>query len=190
MIENMLENLGLGGLDEVIPLPNVDGNTLEKILTWAKFHKNNSTINNALEKVKLTSDCSIYLWDKNFLNLEADEFLSLTIAANYLDIKELVDTCCKIMASKVKGKSVEEINAILPTSSARTLPAFSSADTPEQSSAATSVRIPLYVENSPTKMLNHSPEDSPIYTPGDSPKYSPTMLFDSIVLYTCGIKIF
>lgn len=38
-----------------------------------------------------------------------NELFELTLAANYLDIRPLLDLCCARIASFIKGKSPEEI---------------------------------------------------------------------------------
>ena len=49
-------------------------------------------------------------WDREFItSLDADTTISLTNAANYLDIPKLLDLCCKSLANMIKGKSVDEV---------------------------------------------------------------------------------
>jgi S-phase kinase-associated protein 1 len=46
-------------------------------------------------------------------SMDKDEFYHLTLAANYLDIKPLLDLCCANIASMIKGKTPEEIRVNL-----------------------------------------------------------------------------
>ena len=48
------------------------------------------------------------LWHLKFCQIETSFTLSLQ-AANYLDIKGLLDVTCKTVANMIKGKSPEEI---------------------------------------------------------------------------------
>jgi hypothetical protein len=50
--------------------------------------------------------------------MEQDPLLELIVAANYLDIKGLLDVGCKTVANSIKGKSVEEIRTVSDTGSA------------------------------------------------------------------------
>lgn len=46
----------------------------------------------------------------NFItSLDNETLMHLTLAANYLDIRPLLDLCSARIASFIKGKSVEEI---------------------------------------------------------------------------------
>jgi len=115
-VKNMLEDLGLGdaeaqnpGDDDIIPLPMVTGAILRKVLHWAEFHKNDPLANrdNDDETTKRTDDIS--QWDSEFLKVDQGTLFELILAANYLDMKGLLDVCCKTVANMIKGKSPEEI---------------------------------------------------------------------------------
>lgn len=45
LIKTMLEDLGMEGEDELVPLPNVPGETLENVLKWATQHQVNINSN-------------------------------------------------------------------------------------------------------------------------------------------------
>ena len=43
-------------------------------------------------------------WDEQFINLpNQEELLELLLAANYLDIKSLIELCCAKVATMIKG---------------------------------------------------------------------------------------
>mmetsp|Transcript_6882 Transcript_6882/g.874 ORF Transcript_6882/g.874 Transcript_6882/m.874 type:complete len:84 (+) Transcript_6882:248-499(+) len=48
-------------------------------------------------------------WDSAFVDIEQEVLFELILAANYLDIKPLLDLTCAKVASMIKGKSPEEI---------------------------------------------------------------------------------
>ena len=109
-IKTMLEDLNIGdGDDEAVPLPNVDDETLELFIKWAEYHKADPPAPEDDEtKEKRTDDIS--RWDEDFLlPVPSSTFFKLMVAANYLDVKGLLDLTCKKVASMIKGKTPEEI---------------------------------------------------------------------------------
>ena len=48
----------------------------------------------------------------NYVTVEQDILFELILAANYLDIKPLLDLTCATVASMIKGKTPEEIRKI------------------------------------------------------------------------------
>ncbi|KAB0356530.1 hypothetical protein FD754_000686 [Muntiacus muntjak] len=85
----MLEDLGMDdeGDDDPVPLPNVNAAILKK------------------NKEKQTDD--IPVWDQEFLKVDQGTLFELILAANYLDIKGLLDVTCKTVANMIKGKTEE-----------------------------------------------------------------------------------
>lgn len=107
-IKTMVEDLGLDEADEeVVPLPNVNAAILRKVIQWATYHKDDPPITEDEEKEKRTDDISN--WDVEFLKLDQGTLFELILAANYLDIKGLLDVTCKTVANMIKGKTPEEI---------------------------------------------------------------------------------
>lgn len=109
-IKTMLEDLGPeSNDDEPIPLPNVRSKVLKKVIDWATYHKNNpqETFEDDNEKDKCVDD--IEPWDMEFLNLANSEIFAIILAANYLDVKGLLDAACKTVANMMRGKSADEI---------------------------------------------------------------------------------
>merc|ERR1712179_174444 len=105
----MLEDLGMEEEDEeVVPLPNVNSAILRKVILWATYHKDDPPLPEDDEnKEKRTDDISS--WDADFLKVDQGTLFELILAANYLDIKGLLDVTCKTAANMIKGKTPEEI---------------------------------------------------------------------------------
>ena len=109
-IKTMLEDLGMddAGEEEVVPLPNVNAAILKKVIQWAQYHKDDPPPPEDDEnKEKRTDDISS--WDSDFLKVDQGTLFELILAANYLDIKGLLDVTCKTVANMIKGKTPEEI---------------------------------------------------------------------------------
>lgn len=48
-------------------------------------------------------------WDADFIKVENEQLFELILAANYMDIKPLLDLGCKTVANMIKGKTPEQI---------------------------------------------------------------------------------
>ncbi|KAK3104126.1 hypothetical protein FSP39_024624 [Pinctada imbricata] len=108
-IKTMLEDLGVDDdEEEAVPLPNVNAAILTKVINWCTYHKDDPPPPEDDEnKEKRTDD--IGSWDADFLKVDQGTLFELILAANYLDIKGLLDVTCKTVANMIKGKSPEEI---------------------------------------------------------------------------------
>ncbi|KAK9736662.1 Skp1 family, dimerization domain [Popillia japonica] len=108
-IKTMLEDLGMDEEEEdSVPLPNVNSAILKKVIQWATYHKDDPPPPEDDEnKEKRTDDISS--WDADFLKVDQGTLFELILAANYLDIKGLLDVTCKTVANMIKGKTPEEI---------------------------------------------------------------------------------
>ncbi|KAJ3286897.1 hypothetical protein HK104_008843 [Borealophlyctis nickersoniae] len=107
LIKNMLEDVG-DDVDQAIPLPNVSGPILTKVIEYATQHKDDPPLPPE-DEVKPKSSDDIDEWDREFMNVDQGTLFELILAANYLDMKGLLDLGCKTVANMIKGKSVEEI---------------------------------------------------------------------------------
>ncbi|RMX40460.1 hypothetical protein pdam_00009444, partial [Pocillopora damicornis] len=101
-IKTMLEDLGMDeDDDEPVPLPNVNAAILKKVIQWATHHKDDPPPPDDDEnKEKRTDD--IDPWDQEFLKVDQGTLFELILAANYLDIKGLLDVTCKTVANMIK----------------------------------------------------------------------------------------
>lgn len=116
-VRNYLED----GLSKVgaVPLPEVSSKILRKIVEYCKYHTENPTPElSEEEKAKLalpgivrrTDD--IIEYDAEFCKVDQDTLFEIIMAANYLDLPELLDLTCKVVALQIKGKTPEEIRAM------------------------------------------------------------------------------
>ncbi|KAH8596973.1 SCF complex subunit Skp1 [Bisporella sp. PMI_857] len=110
LISNMIEDLGEDSVgDQPIPIPNVNEAVLTKVLEWCKHHVNDPkpAAEDDSDSRKKTTD--IEEWDQKFMQVDQEMLFEIILAANYLDIKALLDVGCKTVANMIKGKSPEEI---------------------------------------------------------------------------------
>ncbi|PIA40707.1 hypothetical protein AQUCO_02400045v1 [Aquilegia coerulea] len=86
-------------IDDGIPLPNVTSNILAKVIEYCKKHVEGSQ--SSTEELKS--------WDADFVKVDQATLFDLILAANYLNIKSLLDLTCQTVADMIKGKTPEEI---------------------------------------------------------------------------------
>ena len=129
LIKNLIEDLGSPG-EEAIPVMNVSHEyatlnalppltmpchhqvseaVLRKVLEWCEHHKNDPAPaqDDDSDSRKKTTD--IDEWDQKFMQVDQEMLFEIILAANYMDIKALLDVGCKTVANMIKGKSPEEI---------------------------------------------------------------------------------
>lgn len=91
-----------------IPIPNVESRALKKVIEYCDYHWNNKA--DEIEKpLKGKIEDVICDFDRKFLEIDQELLIELIMAANYLNIKDLLDLTCAKVASMIKGKSPEEI---------------------------------------------------------------------------------
>ncbi|XP_021901134.1 SKP1-like protein 1A [Carica papaya] len=83
-----------------MPLPNVSADALSNIITYCK---------RSLDlRAKAASDNEVNALNAEFVKKHNIETLrDILVAANYLDIKPLLDLLCSEIADRIKNKSVE-----------------------------------------------------------------------------------
>ena len=106
--ETVRNLLGDCDLENAIPLPNVTGEILEVVLQYLNWHFENPTpVTEDDAAPRVTSE-----WDTQFCADQHQAVLfELILAANYLDIPNLLDLTCKAVAAMIKGKDTVEIRA-------------------------------------------------------------------------------
>eukprot|EP00123_Amoebidium_parasiticum_P012515 comp21407_c0_seq2/m.29496 comp21407_c0_seq2/g.29496 ORF comp21407_c0_seq2/g.29496 comp21407_c0_seq2/m.29496 type:complete len:169 (-) comp21407_c0_seq2:447-953(-) len=92
-----------------VPLPNVSGSILEKVIAYCEHHKDDEPVAADEDENKEKHTDDIEPWDQDFVGGDQGTLFELILAANYLDIKPLLDLTCKTVANMIKGKTPEEI---------------------------------------------------------------------------------
>ena len=104
-VKNLIQDTGI---DAPIPLPNVTGKILTKVVEYCQYHTEHPTTTTEEKKDEKRTD-DIIPWDQEFCKVDQATLFELILAANYLDIKPLLDLTCKTVANMIKGKTPEEI---------------------------------------------------------------------------------
>ncbi|XP_030527222.1 SKP1-like protein 1B [Rhodamnia argentea] len=88
--------------DDGIPLPNVTSRILSKVIEYCKKHVD-------ADRASSVADDDLKAWDAEFVKVDQATLFDLILAANYLNIKGLLDLTCQTVADIIKGKTPEEI---------------------------------------------------------------------------------
>ncbi|KAL5708374.1 SKP1-like protein 4 [Ranunculus cassubicifolius] len=121
-IKNMIEDDYNG-----IPLPNVTGSILAKVIEYCKKHVESAAGNedsstapaaenegssSAAAPAAATKVVDLKEWDAEFVKVDQPVLVDLVLAANYLNIKSLLDLTCQAVADWIKDRKPEEIREI------------------------------------------------------------------------------
>uniref|UniRef100_M1DRR5 SKP1-like protein n=1 Tax=Solanum tuberosum TaxID=4113 RepID=M1DRR5_SOLTU len=82
----------------VIPLTNVDGKTMCKVVEYWKTHSEEGVSKEVLMD-----------FDKNFVKMDQSVLFYLLLASDFLNDKEMLDVMCQEVADRIKCKTLEEI---------------------------------------------------------------------------------
>ncbi|KAJ4835034.1 hypothetical protein Tsubulata_048264 [Turnera subulata] len=88
-IKHMIED---GCADQSIPLPNVPGRTLSKVVEYCKKHTSSDE----------NKEPELMAWDVEFTKVDQDTLFDVLLASNFLDIKNLLDLVCQTVAVMIK----------------------------------------------------------------------------------------
>jgi len=118
LIKDMVEDMDEEELNEgtEIPLPNVEFEVLKKCVDYMKYHVTakvaeipkplQGTIEEFLKSVK--ADFELAFIDK----LTNETIIEIIMAANYMNINDLLQLMCAVIASQIKGKTPEQIREL------------------------------------------------------------------------------
>ena len=97
-----------GGIEEEIPLPDITKETLNRIITFLGHLKDNPPPD--IEKPLRSNNLEDVTteWYAKFIDLSDDDVQDLILAANYMDIKPLLDLSCAKMGSVIRGLTIPE----------------------------------------------------------------------------------
>ncbi|KAI0205001.1 Skp1 family, dimerization domain-containing protein [Astrocystis sublimbata] len=121
-----------------IPVPGVDTEPLKKVMEWCEHHKTDEPENvgtnspngqtNSVQASSAANDGddesdslpdipsipeSMSQWDSEFFNTDKDMVMHVANAANYLECPLLLKQAISVIASKLRGRSTEEMRTYL-----------------------------------------------------------------------------
>ena len=87
--------------DAPVPLPNVNSKILTKVIEYCKYH--------VKAKKENESEANVKAFNNDFVKVDQATLFEIILAANYLNMKGLLDLTCMTVANMMKGKTPEEI---------------------------------------------------------------------------------
>lgn len=99
--------------DLILDLPKVNAKILKLVLRWSRHHQHDPVVNVDMELPPF-GRCSndISEWDLQFFRVDDSTVYDIMLAANFLDIKELLVTAAKTIANKIKSKTLEQLGML------------------------------------------------------------------------------
>ncbi|XP_058740272.1 SKP1-like protein 1A [Vicia villosa] len=97
-IKHMIED---GCAENAIPLPNVTGSILAKIIEYCKKHVDAEASSDDLKE-----------WDAEFVKVDSATLFNIILAANYLNIPSLLELTFQAVAELMKGMTPEEVRTM------------------------------------------------------------------------------
>jgi len=121
VIHDMLDTLrGDGDNDDVpdadqpVKINNVRGDIMKELIDWVEHHKDDPDTSDEEEQYRDRRTDDIPQWDKDFVaRWDKSTLYEVLQACNFLDLRPLLEICCKTVANLIKGKSVEQVRDIL-----------------------------------------------------------------------------
>ncbi|KAI4368173.1 hypothetical protein MLD38_016760 [Melastoma candidum] len=81
-----------------LPLPTINSQILSLVIDYCKKHTAASASSEDLDS-----------WDADFVKVEQNTLFDIILAANYLNIRGLLDLACQTVADMIKGKTPDEM---------------------------------------------------------------------------------
>jgi S-phase kinase-associated protein 1 len=105
------EDAGEDGAPQDIPLPNLTTSILDAVVKFINQYATDpmTPVEKPLKSASVRD--MVQEWYATFINLPQEQIFELMLAANYLDLKPLLDLTCAAIALKIKGRTPDEIKA-------------------------------------------------------------------------------
>eukprot|EP00347_Sterkiella_histriomuscorum_P016771 403351914 len=105
LIKGMIDD---ADVEEEIPLPDIQKKTLDQIIEFLTHLKDNAAPD--IEKPLRSNNFedATTPWYANFMNKDDDTIQDLILAANYMDIKQLLDLGCAKMGCIIRSLDIKQ----------------------------------------------------------------------------------
>ncbi|EQC40382.1 S-phase kinase-associated protein 1 [Saprolegnia diclina VS20] len=91
-----------------IPLPNVKTPVLLKVIEFMNYH-HATPMKEIPKPIKTKFEDVVEKWDLDFIDVPYEMIFELILAANYLDIKSLLELSCAKVSGIIFGKTPDQI---------------------------------------------------------------------------------
>ena len=108
-ISSLIED---AGVDNPIPLPNVSGPILGKVVQYLSYIFENPKPKKEGEQQQQQQEHNtdeLTQWEIDFFKMDQESLFLIIMASNYMDIKPLLMGGAKTIANMIKGKTPDEI---------------------------------------------------------------------------------
>jgi S-phase kinase-associated protein 1 len=96
-----------------IPLPNVKNAVLTKVIEYCKHYTNDEAMTQIQTPLKSSKiEDLVQTWYAGFVDVEQTLLFELVTAANFMDIKPLLDLTCLAVSISIKGKTAPQLREI------------------------------------------------------------------------------
>ena len=121
----MRDNIDNDHTQDIIPLPNVTGGVLAKVIEYCTYHADAKKVVDGTpcksdEEIKVSVMycsllfCNVLLtlltcmqaWDADFIDVEQDVLFDIILAANYMNLGSLLELACQKVASVGPNRSL------------------------------------------------------------------------------------
>lgn len=113
VIKNAMENEDDDDQENLeIPIPNVDAKVLQKVIDFCTHYTEEpmKEIKRPLKSVVLSE--VVQQWYAEFVEVDQPLLYELLQAANFMNIKVLLDLCAAKIAIMIKGKTPDELRSV------------------------------------------------------------------------------
>lgn len=94
---------------KVLPIPNVSGPVLKKVIGFCEHYQEEEMTPIETPLKSNTLEELVQTWYAEFVKVDRNMLFDLVAAANFMDIKPLLDLTCLAVAILIKGKSPDEL---------------------------------------------------------------------------------
>ena len=106
--QNIRHMIDDGSANNKILLPIINSKILSKVIEYCKKHVQVDASSSTSTATAAPAE-DLKSFDAEFVKVDQATLFDLILAANYLNIKGLLDLTCQTVADMIKGKTPEEI---------------------------------------------------------------------------------